>query len=163
MRAGAQMVKLEGGEWLADVIRQLTRQGVPVCAHIGLTPQSVNVFGGFKVQGLGQEQADDLLATAKKLEDAGAAMILVEAVPASVRRMLSKTVSVPIIGIGAGVDTDGQVLVLHDMLGLSLSGHTPKFVRNFMSGQESIGAAIRSYVSAVKNGSFPASEHCYKE
>ncbi|EOC5298393.1 3-methyl-2-oxobutanoate hydroxymethyltransferase [Klebsiella pneumoniae] len=163
MRAGAQMVKLEGGEWLADVIRQLTRQGVPVCAHIGLTPQSVNVFGGFKVQGRGQEQADDLLATAKKLEDAGAAMILVEAVPASVRRMLSKTVSVPIIGIGAGVDTDGQVLVLHDMLGLSLSGHTPKFVRNFMSGQESIGAAIRSYVSAVKNGSFPASEHCYKE
>ncbi|EJB4873749.1 3-methyl-2-oxobutanoate hydroxymethyltransferase [Escherichia coli] len=85
MRAGAQMVKREGGEWLADVIRQLTRQGVPVCAHIGLTPQSVNVFGGFKVQGRGQEQADDLLATAKKLEDAGAAMILVEAVPASVR------------------------------------------------------------------------------
>ena len=163
MRAGAQMVKLEGGEWLADVIRQLTRQGVPVCAHIGLTPQSVNVFGGFKVQGRGQEQADDLLTTAKKLEDAGAAMILVEAVPASVGRMLSKTVSVPVIGIGAGVDTDGQVLVLHDMLGLSLSGHTPKFVRNFMSGQESIGAAIRSYVSAVKNGSFPASEHCYKE
>lgn len=163
MQAGAQMVKLEGGEWLCESVRQLTRNGIPVCAHIGLTPQSVNVFGGFKVQGRGQEQAQTLIDASIKLEAAGAAMILVEAVPSSVGKALSEAVAVPVIGIGAGVDTDGQVLVLHDMLGLSITGRAPKFVRNFMSGQESIQAAIQSYVSAVKDRSFPAAEHCYAE
>jgi 3-methyl-2-oxobutanoate hydroxymethyltransferase len=163
MQAGAQMVKLEGGEWLCESVRQLTRNGIPVCAHIGLTPQSVNVFGGFKVQGRGQEQAQTLIDAAIRLEAAGAAMILVEAVPSSVGKALSEAVAVPVIGIGAGVDTDGQVLVLHDMLGLSITGCAPKFVRNFMSGQESIQAAIQSYVAAVKDRNFPAAEHCYAE
>lgn len=163
MQAGAQMVKLEGGEWLCESVRQLTRNGIPVCAHIGLTPQSVNVFGGFKVQGRGPQQAQILIDAAIKLEAAGAAMILVETVPCSVGKALSEAVAVPVIGIGAGVDTDGQVLVLHDMLGLSITGRAPKFVRNFMAGQESIQAAIQSYVAAVKNQSFPAAEHCYAE
>lgn len=163
MQAGAQMVKLEGGEWLCDSVRQLTRNGVPVCAHIGLTPQSVNVLGGFKVQGRGQKQAQMLIDDAIKLEAAGASMILVEAVPSSVGKALSLAVSVPVIGIGAGVDTDGQVLVLHDMLGLSQGGRVPRFVRNFMAGQESIQAALKSYVAAVKEGSFPAPEHVYTE
>lgn len=163
MQAGAQMVKLEGGEWLIDTVRQLTRNGVPVCAHIGLTPQSVNVFGGFRVQGRGQEQANELIDTARKLEDAGAAMILVEAVPASLGVQLAESVTVPVIGIGAGPGTDGQVLVLHDMLGLSLTGRSPKFVRGFMTGNETIQQAIRNYVTAVKNGSFPAKIHCYSD
>ncbi|WP_370417276.1 3-methyl-2-oxobutanoate hydroxymethyltransferase (plasmid) [Pantoea vagans] len=163
MQAGAKMVKLEGGTWLCDSVRQLTQNGVPVCAHIGLTPQSVNVLGGFKVQGRGEPQAQALIDTAVQLEKAGAAMVLVEAVPASLGLALSKAVSVPVIGIGAGADTDGQVLVLHDMLGLSLSGRMPKFVRNFMSGQEDIQAALKAYVTAVKEGTFPAEEHCYSE
>ncbi|TCL02145.1 3-methyl-2-oxobutanoate hydroxymethyltransferase [Sodalis ligni] len=163
MQAGAQMVKLEGGAWLCESVRQLTRNGVPVCAHIGLTPQSVNVFGGFKVQGRDPEHAKELVESAKILEEAGAAMILVEAVPASLGKSLSEAVSVPVIGIGAGAGTDGQVLVLHDMLGLTLTGRVPKFVRNFMTGQDSIQAALQSYVAAVKDGTFPAEEHCYLE
>lgn len=163
MQAGAQMVKIEGGEWLCDTVHQLTRNGIPVCAHIGLTPQSVNVFGGFKVQGRDSQQAAALVDTAIKLEDAGAAMVLVEAVPASLGSALSRAVSIPVIGIGAGPDTDGQVLVLHDMLGLSITDRKPKFVKNFMEGQESIQAAIKSYIAAVKEGSFPAVEHCYSE
>ncbi|NMP26237.1 3-methyl-2-oxobutanoate hydroxymethyltransferase [Rahnella sp. SAP-1] len=163
MQAGAQMVKLEGGEWLCETVHQLTRNGVPVCGHIGLTPQSVNVLGGFRVQGRGKEQAQELIDAAIKLTQAGAAMILVEAVPASLGKAISEAVSVPVIGIGAGADTDGQVLVLHDMLGLSLTGRAPKFVRNFMDGQQSIQAALRSYVAAVKEGSFPAKEHSYAE
>lgn len=162
MQAGAQMVKLEGGVWLCETVDQLTRNGVPVCVHIGLTPQAVNVFGGFKVQGRDPQHARALVETARMLETAGAAMILVEAVPASLGKVLSESVSVPVIGIGAGADTDGQVLVLHDMLGLSLTGRIPRFVRNFMVGQKSIPDALKSYVSAVKNGSFPAEEHCYR-
>lgn len=163
MQAGAQMVKIEGGEWLCDTVRQLTRNGIPVCAHIGLTPQSVNVFGGFKVQGRDSQQAAVLIDTATKLEVAGAAMVLVEAVPAVLGSALSRAVSVPVIGIGAGPDTDGQVLVLHDMLGLSVTGRTPKFVKNFMKGQDDIQDAVKSYITAVKNGNFPAAEHCYSD
>lgn len=163
MQAGAQMVKLEGGPWLCETVTQLTRSGIPVCAHIGLTPQFVNIFGGFKVQGRGTEQAGMLIETARKLEDAGASMLLVEAVPASLGQQLAQTVDVPVIGIGAGPGTDGQVLVLHDMLGLSLTGRLPKFVRNFMVGQESIQSALKSYVTAVKEETFPAEEHCYPE
>ncbi|MEQ5055317.1 3-methyl-2-oxobutanoate hydroxymethyltransferase [Klebsiella michiganensis] len=163
MQAGAQMVKIEGGEWLCDTVRQLTRNGIPVCAHIGLTPQSVNVFGGFKVQGRDSKQAASLIETAKNFEKAGAAMVLVEAVPASLGKALSEAVSIPVIGIGAGPDTDGQVLVLHDMLGLSITGRKPKFVKDFMKGQDDIQSAVKSYILSVKNGTFPAPEHCYSE
>lgn len=163
MQAGAQMVKIEGDRWLSDTIIHLTRNGIPVCAHIGLTPQSVNVLGGFKVQGREEGQARALVETAKKLEESGAAMIVVEAVPASLGKALSAAVTIPVIGIGAGVNTDGQVLVMQDMLGLSLSGRVPKFVRNFMAGQESIQGALQSYVNSVKDETFPAKEQSYAE
>jgi 3-methyl-2-oxobutanoate hydroxymethyltransferase len=159
MKAGAHAVKLEGAGWMAESIHELTIRGVPVCAHIGLTPQAVNIFGGYKVQGRGKAAAQQLLEDAVALEQAGAAMILVECVPNELGRDLSQAVSIPVIGIGAGPDTDGQVLVLHDMLGLSLTGRVPKFVKNFMQGQTSIQAAIGAYVQAVKDISFPGEEH----
>ncbi|MEH3022195.1 MAG: 3-methyl-2-oxobutanoate hydroxymethyltransferase [Pseudomonas oryzihabitans] len=159
MQAGAQMVKLEGDGWLAEPIRRLAANGVPVCAHLGLTPQSVNVFGGFKVQGRDPIRAQQLRDAAKELEDAGAAMLLLECVPSALAEEITRAAQVPVIGIGAGAATDGQVLVLHDMLGLALRGRTPKFVRNFMAGQDSIQAALAAYVAAVKDGSFPAPEH----
>lgn len=159
MKAGAHMVKLEGGGWLAESIRLLTERGIPVCAHLGLTPQSVNVFGGYKVQGRQEAQAQKMLEEAQQLEAAGAAMLLLECVPSTLARKVTQAVQIPVIGIGAGSDTDGQVLVVHDVLGLSLTGHTPKFVKNFMQGQPDIGAAIAAYVQAVKTGAFPAPEH----
>ncbi len=158
MQAGAHMIKLEGAAWLAEPIRQLAHHGVPVCAHLGLTPQSVNLFGGYKVQGREQAQAQQMLDDAQHLEQAGAAMLLLECVPAELAARITQAVQIPVIGIGAGADTDGQVLVLHDMLGLSL-GHTPKFVRNFLQSQQDIPSAIAAYVQAVKRGEFPAAEH----
>jgi 3-methyl-2-oxobutanoate hydroxymethyltransferase len=159
MQAGAHMVKLEGAAWLAEPIRQLAERGVPVCAHLGLTPQAVNILGGYKVQGRHEAQARQMRADAMALEQAGAAMLLLECVPSELATEISQAVSIPVIGIGAGGGTDGQVLVLHDMLGLSLSGRTPKFVKNFMNGQGSIENAISAYVKAVKDQSFPAAEH----
>ncbi len=159
MQAGAHMVKLEGAAWLAEPISRLSERGVPVCAHLGLTPQSVNVFGGYKVQGRSEAQARQLLADAMALEQAGAAMLLLECVPSALAAEISRAVQIPVIGIGAGVDTDGQVLVMHDLLGLSLSGRTPKFVKNFMSGQDSLLGAFSAYVRAVKAAEFPAAEH----
>lgn len=159
MRAGAHMVKLEGGAWLAEAVTGLAERGIPSCVHLGLTPQSVNVFGGYKVQGRGDEQAEKLKADALALEQAGAAMLLLECVPSPLAREISQAATIPVIGIGAGPDTDGQVLVLHDILGLSLSGHTPKFVRNFMQDANTINQAIENYAQAVKQGRFPASEH----
>ena len=159
MQAGAHMVKLEGAAWLAEPIRQLAERGVPVCAHLGLTPQAVNILGGYKVQGRQEAQARQMRADAMALEQAGAAMLLLECVPSELAAEISQAVKIPVIGIGAGVATDGQVLVLHDMLGLSLSGRTPKFVKNFMAGQSSIHNAISAYVKAVKDQSFPAAEH----
>jgi len=159
MRAGAHMVKIEGAGWLAESIRALADRGIPVCAHLGLTPQSVNVFGGFKVQGRQQEQARQMIEDARALEAAGAALLLLECVPAELARQISQAVRVPVIGIGAGSGTDGQVLVLHDMLGLSLTGRTPKFVKNFLQGQPDIASAIAAYVQAVKQVSFPSTEH----
>lgn len=159
MQAGAHMVKLEGAAWLADSIRLLAERGIPVCAHLGLTPQSVNLFGGYKVQGRQEAQARQLLADARALEQAGAAMLLLECVPSALAQQVTEAVSIPVIGIGAGVDTDGQVLVLHDMLGLSLSGRVPKFVKNFMQGQADIPSAIAAYSQAVKAATFPAPEH----
>ncbi|AIR88184.1 3-methyl-2-oxobutanoate hydroxymethyltransferase [Pseudomonas cremoricolorata] len=159
MQAGAHMVKIEGAAWLADTISQLSQRGVPVCAHLGLTPQTVNVLGGYKVQGRQQAQAEQMRADALALEQAGAAMLLLECVPSELARQISQSVSIPVIGIGAGSDTDGQVLVLHDMLGLSLSGRVARFVKNFMIGQNDINGALAAYVKAVKDVSFPASEH----
>ncbi|RJG10496.1 3-methyl-2-oxobutanoate hydroxymethyltransferase [Pseudomonas cavernicola] len=159
MQAGAHMVKLEGAAWLAEPIRQLAERGVPVCAHLGLTPQAVNILGGYKVQGRGEAQARQLRCDAMALEQAGAAMLLLECVPSELAAEITQAVKIPVIGIGAGSATDGQVLVLHDMLGLSLTGRTAKFVKNFMDGQPSISAALAAYVQAVKDQSFPAAEH----
>ncbi|NHN79356.1 3-methyl-2-oxobutanoate hydroxymethyltransferase [Azotobacter chroococcum] len=159
MRAGAHMVKLEGGAWLCETVTRLAENGIPACVHLGLTPQSVNLFGGYKVQGRDEGRARQLRADAEALERAGAAMLLLECVPSPLAEQITQAAGVPVIGIGAGAATDGQVLVMHDMLGLSLSGRTPKFVKNFMAGQDSIQAAFAAYVSAVKQGEFPAVEH----
>ena len=132
---------------------------MPVCAHLGLTPQAVNILGGYKVQGRQEAQARQMRADAMLLEQAGAAMLLLECVPSELATEISQAVKIPVIGIGAGNATDGQVLVLHDMLGLSLSGRSPKFVKNFMAGQSSIQNALSAYVKAVKDQSFPAAEH----
>lgn len=158
MRAGAHMIKLEGGGWLAETVRNLAQLGIPSCVHLGLTPQSVNVFGGYRVQGRG-EQGEQLKQDALAVEQAGAAMLVLECVPAQLAKEVTRAVKIPVIGIGAGGDTDGQVLVLHDMLGLSATGHIPKFVRNFMQDCNDITQAMQNYATAVKDGSFPAQEH----
>ncbi len=159
MAAGAHMVKLEGGVWMAETTEFLQLRGIPVCAHIGLTPQSVHAFGGYKVQGKG-DKAEALLNDAAAHDQAGAAIVLMECVPAELGKRVTESVRCPTIGIGAGVDCDGQVLVMHDMLGV-FPGKTAKFVRNFMEGQTSIQAAVAAYVAAVKNRSFPAAEHTF--
>lgn len=160
MQAGAQLVKLEGGAWLCDTVRFLTERAIPVFAHLGLTPQSVHQLGGFKVQGKTTAGADQLLSDALALQDAGASMMLLEAIPASLGKSVSEALRIPTIGIGAGPDCSGQVLVMHDMLGV-FPGKKARFVHNFMAGQPDIASAIQAYVSAVKNGSFPAPEHCF--
>lgn len=161
MQAGAHMVKLEGTRWLAESIRILAEHGIPVCAHMGLTPQSVNLLGGYKVQGRQEAQARKMLEDAQALEQAGAAMLLLECVPTSLAQQISQAIQVPVIGIGAGVHADGQVLVVQDALGLSRTGHTPRFVKNFMQGQPDILAALKAYVTAVKDQSFPAAEQSF--
>jgi len=160
MQAGAQLVKLEGGAWLCDTVRFLTERAIPVFAHLGLTPQSVHQLGGFKVQGKTSEEAERLLADALALEEAGASMMLLEAIPASLGKSVSEALRIPTIGIGAGPDCSGQVLVMHDMLGV-FPGKKARFVRNFMLGQPDLAAAVRAYVKAVKDDSFPATEHCF--
>lgn len=160
MRAGAQMVKIEGGEWLAPTVRFLVERSIPVCAHIGLTPQSVHALGGFKVQGKTDESAAQLKRDAVALQEAGAQIVLMEAVPAALAAIVTSLLKVPTIGIGAGVDCTGQVLVLQDMINV-YPGRKAKFVRNFMEGQTSIEGAVRAYVAAVKDGSFPAPEHTF--
>jgi len=160
MAAGAHMVKLEGGAWLAETIRALTERGVPVCGHLGLTPQSVNILGGFRVQGRDPAQADRIINDAKVLQDSGCSLIVIECVPAILGERLAQTLRIPVIGIGAGAATDAQVLVLHDMLGLT--ENPPRFVRNFMAGASDIRGAIEAYASAVRSGEFPSDEHCFK-
>lgn len=160
MRAGAEMVKLEGGQWLADTVRHLVERGIPVCAHLGLTPQSVHQLGGFRVQGKTAAAADQLLADALVLEEAGASLLVVEAVPAMLGMTVTQALRIPVIGIGAGIDCSGQVLVMHDMLGI-FPGHRPKFVKNFMEGKSSVREAFNAYVQAVRSLEFPASEHCF--
>ena len=160
MRAGAQMVKIEGGEWLAPTVKMLVERAVPVCAHIGLTPQSVHAFGGFKVQGKSDAAATQLIRDALALQDAGAQLVVIEAVPAALGAEVTKQLRIPTIGIGAGVDCSGQVLVLHDMLGI-FPGKRPRFVKDFMTGQPDIESAVRAYVQAVKEGTFPGPEHVF--
>lgn len=160
MQAGANLIKLEGAGWLAETITVLKQNGVPVCAHLGLTPQSVNAFGGYRVQGREQDAADRLIADAKALQAAGADVLLLECVPQPVTARLVAEVDVPVIGIGAGPECDGQVLVAHDMLGIS-PGKPARFVRNFMTDADSIQGAFAAYDRAVKDGSFPAAEHCF--
>ena len=160
IQAGAHMVKLEGGAWLADTVRFLTDRAVPVCAHLGLTPQSVHQLGGYKVQGKTIESADQLKADAQALQAAGAAMLVLEAIPTTLGKEVTAQLAIPTIGIGAGPDCSGQVLVMHDLLGV-FPGRKARFVKNFMDGQASIDGAVSAYVGAVKDGSFPATEHCF--
>ena len=155
MGAGAHMVKLEGGGWTADTVRFLVERGIPVCAHLGLTPQTVHALGGYRVQGRGDAHAQLLKKHALELQDAGAAMLVLEMVPAALSAELTRELpTCHTIGIGAGNGTAGQVLVMHDMLGINL-GKNPKFVRNFMEGSQSVRLAMSAYVAAVKDGSFP--------
>ncbi|MFK7734196.1 MAG: 3-methyl-2-oxobutanoate hydroxymethyltransferase [Pseudomonadales bacterium] len=162
MRDGAHMVKLEGAAWLGKSTQLLARHGIPVCAHMGLTPQSVNHLGGYRVQGRDPGQAEKIIAEAKQLQTAGASVILLECVPTTLGKAVSDALDIPVIGIGAGPDTDAQVLVWHDLLGL-YPGKPAKFVKNFLEGNPGgIEAAVRDYVTAVKDGSFPAPEHCYE-
>lgn len=159
-QAGAHMVKLEGGGWTTDTVRFLTERGIPVCAHLGLTPQTVTALSGYKVQGRDEAGAAQIRAHARELVDAGAQMLLLEMVPAALAGELTRTLGVPVIGIGAGAECSGQVLVMHDMLGVG-GGRKPRFVRDFMQGSASVGEAFARYVADVKSGAFPAPEHSY--
>ena len=161
MREGAQIVKLEGGAWLAESTRLLTQHGIPVCAHMGLTPQSVNHLGGYRVQGRDPENAQKIIDEALLLQDAGANLLLLECVPQSLGKRISETLTIPVIGIGAGANTDGQILVWHDLLGL-YPGKPAKFVKNYLQGNPNgIHGAITAYVDDVKQQRFPDKEHAY--
>lgn len=161
VRSGASMVKVEGGEWLLSTIAGLVERSVPVCGHLGLTPQSVHVLGGFKVQGREQEQANRLLSAAVALEDAGIQLLVLECVPSSLARMVSEKLSIPVIGIGAGPHTDGQILVMHDMLGIS-ANYMPKFSKNYLIETGNIAQSVKAYISEVKSQSFPGPEHSFE-
>ncbi len=157
MAAGAHMVKLEGGAVMVDTVDFLARRGIPVCAHLGLLPQSVNQLGGYRVQGRDDAAAAQLIADARALEAAGAGLLVLEMVPAALAKTVTDALAIPTIGIGAGADCSGQVLVLYDMLGLV--PRAPKFSKNFLAGADGIEGAARAYVAAVKDGSFPGAEH----
>ena len=160
MAAGAQMVKLEGGAAMVETVSFLTGRGIPVCGHIGLTPQSVHQLGGYRVQGKESAAAQKLLADATTLEQAGAGMIVLEAVPALLAAEITAQLTIPTIGIGAGAACSGQVLVLHDMLDV-YPGKKARFVKNYMRGATSIAEAVATYVAEVKIGSFPGQEHSF--
>jgi len=157
MQAGAHVVKLEGGQWLAPGVAQLSERGIPACGHIGLTPQSVNSFGGFLVQGRGPEDAKRILEDALALEAAGAVLLVIECVPRELAAEITARLAIPVIGIGAGPATDAQVLVMHDMLGMT--PRPPRFVQNFLTGGRDIASAFAAYAAAVRDGSFPQPEH----
>jgi 3-methyl-2-oxobutanoate hydroxymethyltransferase len=160
LAAGAQMVKIEGGAWLAPTVAFLVQRGVPVCGHVGLTPQSVNTLGGYRVQGKTPDAADAFVADARALVDAGAAMLVAECVPRALGERVQRDAGAPVVGIGAGPECAGQVLVIYDALGIT-PGKPARFVRNFMPGQPSVVAALAAYVAAVRDGSFPGPEHCF--
>ena len=161
MRAGAQMVKLEGGAWLLESVRQLVNCGIPVCGHLGLTPQSIHQLSGFHVQGRKSEQAKQILDDALALEKAGASLLVLECVPSSLAKLITEKLQIPTIGIGAGLDCSGQILVLHDMLGIS-EGRKFTFVKYFLTNEtKTIQEAIENYVKEVKQGTFPGREHSF--
>lgn len=160
MQAGANMVKLEGGDFLLPTIQALTERGVPVCGHLGLTPQSVHVFGGYKVQGKTADKADAMVRQALALQEAGAQLLVLECIPTALAERITQALAIPVIGIGAGNVTDGQVLVMHDLLGIS-SGYIPNFSKNYLAQTGEIRSAIASYVSEVKAGTFPGQEHSF--
>ncbi len=160
MAAGAKMVKIEGGAWLADTIKQLNRNGIPVCAHLGLTPQSVHVFGGFRIQGRDAQRAEEIYHDALALQAAGAQMVVLECIPAPLAGRITKALRIPVIGIGAGAQTDGQVLVMQDAIGIT-SGYIPKFSKNFLAATGDVRKAIQLYVEEVRSGAFPADEHTF--
>jgi 3-methyl-2-oxobutanoate hydroxymethyltransferase len=161
MAAGAHIVKIEGTAWLAETVSLLAERGIPVCAHLGLTPQAVNKLGGYKVQGRDRESARQMIEDAVLLEQSGASMLLLECVPSLLAREVTEAVDIPVIGIGAGSDTDAQVLVLHDMLGLT-PGRRPKFVKNFMEENDTVQDALKAYADAVRDGTFPGPEHGFE-
>ena len=160
MRAGANMVKLEGGTWLIDSVSGLVERGIPVCGHLGLTPQSVNVFGGYKVQGRNSDQAEKLLNDALALQQAGIQLLVLECVPVALAERVTKALDIPVIGIGAGAETDGQILVMHDAFGIS-AGFCPKFSKNFLVETGDIRRAIELYKEQVENKVFPGAEHSF--
>lgn len=157
---GAKMVKLEGGAGQIEIVRFLAEHDIPVCAHLGLKPQSVHKLGGFRVQGREEAAAEQMLVDARALQDAGADIVLLECIPASLGASITRELHVPVIGIGAGPDTDGQILVLYDLLDVT-SGRKPKFSKNFMAGAESPLAAVKNYTEAVKARTYPGPEHCF--
>lgn len=163
MRAGAHAVKLEGGRWIGESTRLLVERGIPVCAHMGLTPQSINRFGGFRVQGRDPQQAQTIMDEAAYLEEAGASLLLLEAIPRQLAQRIVQRLHVPVIGIGAGNEVDGQIMVMHDLLGITPPGiKVPKFVKNFLAdSRDGIRGAFAAYLKAVKDGSFPGPEHSY--
>jgi 3-methyl-2-oxobutanoate hydroxymethyltransferase len=161
MQAGASMVKVEGGEWLLETISGLVDRSVPVCGHLGLTPQSVHVLGGFKVQGREQSQADKLISEAVALEAAGIQLLVLECVPSGLAKIVSEKLAIPVIGIGAGPNTDGQILVMHDILGIS-ANYMPKFSKNYLLETGDISKAVGQYILEVKEQTFPAPEHTFE-
>ena len=157
---GAMMIKLEGGDGQVEIVEHLAKHDIPVCAHLGLKPQSVHKIGGFKVQGREPDKAKQMIKSARKLEGAGADLLLLECVPNELGKAITETVQVPVIGIGAGPSVDGQILVLYDILDIT-QGRTPRFVQNFTVGQQLPLDAIKAYVQAVKDRKYPAPEHCF--
>lgn len=160
MRSGASMVKLEGGEWLLEIISGLVERSVPVCGHLGLTPQSVHVLGGYRIQGREQNQANKIISTAVALEAAGIQLLVLECVPSSLARVISEKLNIPVIGIGAGPHTDGQILVMHDMLGIS-ANYMPKFSKNYVLETGNIPDSVKQYISEVKSQTFPGPDHSF--
>ncbi len=161
MRAGAHILKLEGGRWLCEATSMLAERGIPVCAHMGLTPQTINKLGGYRVQGRTRESALEMIEDARRLEEAGASMLLLECVPTVLAQEITANAGIPVIGIGAGPHTDAQVLVMHDILGIT-PGRTPRFVKNFLAESGSIQEAFELYAKQVKDGTFPAPEHGFE-
>ncbi len=160
MQAGAQMVKVEGGAWLEESVYTLSQRGIPLCGHLGLTPQSFNKLGGYKVQGRDEAAAEVILRDAKTLQEAGADMLVLECVPTELADTITQALDIPVIGIGAGPNTDAQVLVLYDMLGFS--PRIPKFTKNFLADTGDVQLALKAYAEAVRNGEFPQAEHGFK-
>ncbi|HEB29179.1 MAG TPA: 3-methyl-2-oxobutanoate hydroxymethyltransferase [Porticoccus sp.] len=160
MQAGAHMVKLEGGAWLEETVLMLSERGIPVCGHLGLTPQSVNKLGGYKVQGRDDQTAEQMILDAHLLEEAGVDILVLECVPTTLAQQITNELSIPVIGIGAGPNTDAQVLVIYDMLGIS--PRLPKFSKNFLTETDSVETALKAYAKEVRSGTFPQPEHSFK-